>query len=166
MLFHGSVADNIRYGKPNATDEEVIRAAREANAEEFINKLPQGYDTMVSQVGLSAGQRQRLSIARAILKDPKILILDEATSQLDARSEGAVQEALDRLMKGRTVLVIAHRLSTIKDATCERRLKGLRLELIIGRHLRPRGWRDRGERNSPGADEAAGQPSSPTVPFS
>jgi len=118
MLFHGSVADNIRYGKPHATDEEVIRAAREANAEEFINKLPQGYETMVSQVGLSAGQRQRLSIARAILKDPKILILDEATSQLDARSEGAVQEALDRLMKGRTVLVIAHRLSTIKDATC------------------------------------------------
>jgi len=117
MLFHGTVADNIRYGKPGASDEEVMAAAREANAEEFVLKLPNAYQTTVSQVGLSAGQRQRISIARAILKNPRILILDEATSQLDAKSEGAVQDALDRLMKGRTVLVIAHRLSTIKDAT-------------------------------------------------
>lgn len=118
MLFHGTVADNIRYGRPSATDEEVEKAAKEANAHEFVQSLPQGYQTTVSQVALSAGQRQRISIARAILKDPKILILDEATSQLDAKSEGAVQAALDTLMQGRTVLVIAHRLSTIKDATC------------------------------------------------
>jgi ABC-type multidrug transport system fused ATPase/permease subunit len=116
MLFHGTVADNIRYGQPGASDDEVMAAAREANADEFVAKLPEGYQTTVSQVGLSAGQRQRISIARAILKNPRILILDEATSQLDAKSEGAVQDALDRLMQGRTVLVIAHRLSTIKDA--------------------------------------------------
>ena len=116
MLFHGTVADNIRYGRPGASDDEVEAAAREANAEEFVLKLPQGYRTTVSQVGLSAGQRQRISIARAILKDPRVLILDEATSQLDAKSEGAVQVALDKLMRGRTVVVIAHRLSTIQDA--------------------------------------------------
>jgi ABC-type multidrug transport system fused ATPase/permease subunit len=116
MLFHGTVRENVRYGKPNATDAEVEAAAREANAWEFIEKLPQGLETVVSQVALSAGQRQRISIARAILKDPEILILDEATSQLDAKSEGVVQAALDRLMRGRTVVVIAHRLSTIKDA--------------------------------------------------
>jgi ABC-type multidrug transport system fused ATPase/permease subunit len=96
MLFHGTVADNIRYGKPDASDEEVIAAAKEANAHEFVDKLSDGYETVVSQVALSAGQRQRISIARAILKNPVILILDEATSQLDAKSEGAVQVALDK----------------------------------------------------------------------
>lgn len=115
-LFHGTVADNIRYGCPDATEAQVEAAAAEANCLEFVQKLPKGFQTTVNQVGLSAGQRQRLCIARAILKNPTILILDEATSQLDAKSEAQVQEALDKLIKGRTVLVIAHRLSTIRDA--------------------------------------------------
>ncbi len=118
MLFNASVRDNILYGRLDATDEEVIEAAKAANAIEFIEKLPQGFDTMVGERGnaLSGGQRQRIAIARAILKNPSILILDEATSALDTESEKIVQEALERLMKGRTALVIAHRLSTIQHA--------------------------------------------------
>lgn len=118
VLFNGSVYDNILYGRLNATQEEVEAAAKAANAHNFIMALPEGYNTMLGDRGLniSGGQRQRISIARAILKDPQILILDEATSALDTESERIVQEALDRLMVGRTSFVIAHRLSTIKNA--------------------------------------------------
>lgn len=116
LLFGGSIADNIRYGKPGASDEEVRDAARKANALEFVESFPEGFSTMVGDRGikLSGGQRQRIAIARAILKDPAILILDEATSSLDAHSEVLVQEALEKLMEGRTSIIIAHRLSTIK----------------------------------------------------
>jgi len=118
LLFHDSIEYNIAYGKPGATREEIERAARMAQAHEFIAALPDGYATPVGERGvkLSGGQRQRLAIARAFLKDPPILILDEATSDLDAESEFLVQQALSELMKGRTVLVIAHRLATVKNA--------------------------------------------------
>ncbi|MCI7611595.1 MAG: lipid A export permease/ATP-binding protein MsbA [Selenomonadaceae bacterium] len=118
MLFSTTVMENIRYGRLEATDEEVIEAARAANAEEFIKDLPEGYDTRLGERGLnlSGGQRQRLAIARAILKNPRVLILDEATSALDTESEKIVQDALDKLMVGRTSFVIAHRLSTIFNA--------------------------------------------------
>ena len=118
FLFSTSVMDNIRYGRLDATDEEVIAAARLANADHFIRHLPQGYETELSERGsnLSLGQRQLLSIARAVLADPRILILDEATSSVDTRTEAHIQEALLKLMAGRTSFVIAHRLSTIRDA--------------------------------------------------
>ena len=118
MLFNGSVYDNLLYGRLDATPDEVKAAAKAANADEFISQLPQGYATMLGDrgVNISGGQRQRISIARAILKKPRILILDEATSALDTESERVVQDALDRLMIGRTSFVIAHRLSTIKNA--------------------------------------------------
>jgi len=118
FLFSGSVMDNIRYGRLEATDEEVIEAARLANADSFIRRLPQGYETELSERAgnLSQGQRQLLSIARAIVADPSILILDEATSSVDTRTEIQIQEALGRLMEGRTSFVIAHRLSTIRNA--------------------------------------------------
>lgn len=118
ILFGGTVRENILYGRREATDEEMVAAARAANAHDFITSLPKGYDTIVGEKGinLSGGQRQRIAIARAILKDPKILILDEATSSLDNESERLIQEALDRLMKGRTTFVIAHRLTTIQNA--------------------------------------------------
>lgn len=118
MLFNTTIKDNILYGRLDATDEEIWEAVRAANAEEFIKVLPQGLQTMAGDRGvvLSGGQRQRISIARAILKNPKILILDEATSALDTESEKVVQDALDKLMIGRTAFVIAHRLSTIKHA--------------------------------------------------
>jgi ATP-binding cassette subfamily B multidrug efflux pump len=118
FLFSASVMDNIRYGRLDATDEEVIEAARMADADHFIRRLPQGYQTMLSEraSNLSQGQRQLLSIARAILADPSVLILDEATSSVDTRTEAHIQEALLRLMEGRTSFVIAHRLSTIRDA--------------------------------------------------
>ncbi len=116
FLFSGTVRDNIKYGRPSATDEEVIEAAKAANAHDFIEALPEGYDTQLGEngVNLSGGQRQRLSIARAILKNPRILILDEATSALDSESEFLVQQALDRLMTGKTCFIIAHRLSTVR----------------------------------------------------
>ena len=118
LLFGGTVRENILYGKLSASEAELMQAARAANAHEFITQLPKGYDTLVGERGvkLSGGQRQRVAIARALLKDPRILLLDEATSSLDSESEGLVQEALERLMKGRTSIVIAHRLSTIKNA--------------------------------------------------
>ena len=117
-LFTGTVADNIRYGKLDATDEEVHAAAKLANAEQFIKHLPKGYDTILTGDGgnLSQGQRQLLTIARAAIADPPVLILDEATSSIDTRTEKIVQEGMDKLMKGRTVFVIAHRLSTIKNS--------------------------------------------------
>ncbi len=118
ILFGGSIKENISYGKPEASDEEIIAAAKNANAHEFIKRFPEQYETIVGERGikLSGGQRQRIAIARAILKDPAILILDEATSSLDSESELLVQDALDNLMKGRTSFVIAHRLSTIRNA--------------------------------------------------
>ncbi|HVY31721.1 MAG TPA: ABC transporter ATP-binding protein [Polyangiaceae bacterium] len=117
-LFHGSVLENIRYGAPEATLEAVIEAARVANAHDFIARLPHGYDTVVGERGhtLSGGERQRVSIARAVLKNPRILILDEATSSVDTDTERKIQEAMDRLVKGRTVFAIAHRLSTLRKA--------------------------------------------------
>ena len=118
ILFGGTIRENIAYGKPAATEDEIMAAAKAANAHEFVNRFPEGYDTVVGERGikLSGGQRQRIAIARAILKDPAILILDEATSSLDSESEQLVQEALENLMKGRTTFVIAHRLSTIRKA--------------------------------------------------
>lgn len=118
MLFHGTIRDNVAYGRLDATDDEIIAASKAANAHEFILALEKGYETLVGERGtkLSGGQRQRISIARALLKDPKILILDEATSNLDTESEKLVQAALEKLMVGRTTFVIAHRLSTIRKA--------------------------------------------------
>ncbi len=118
FLFAGSIKDNIRYGKPDATDDEVVEAAIAANAHEFIVEFPDGYETELGERGvrLSGGQRQRIAIARAILPNPRILILDEATSSLDSESEALIQEALDELMKRRTTFVIAHRLSTVMNA--------------------------------------------------
>jgi len=119
QLFNGTIAENIRYGRLNASDDEIIGAAREANADEFVSRLPEGYATIVGERGirLSGGQRQRIAIARAILRDPRILILDEATSALDSHSEALIEVALDRLLPGRTTLIIAHRLSTIRRAS-------------------------------------------------
>jgi ABC-type multidrug transport system fused ATPase/permease subunit len=116
LLFGGSIRENIAYAKPGATEEEIITSAKKANAWQFISQFPEGLDTLVGERGikLSGGQRQRVAIARAILKDPAILILDEATSSLDAESESLVQDALNELMKGRTTLIIAHRLATIR----------------------------------------------------
>lgn len=118
LLFHGSVWQNIVYGKPHASRAEILRAAELANASEFIEKMPQGYNTLVGERGmtLSGGQRQRIAIARAVIRNTPILILDEPSSGLDAESEKLVFEALDRLMKGKTSIVIAHRLSTIRAA--------------------------------------------------
>src|SRR5690606_21492982 len=118
VLFSGTLRDNIAYGDLSATDEEIIAAARAANAHDFIMEFPDQYETIVGErgVGLSGGQRQRIAIARAILKDPEILILDEATSALDTESEALVQNALEKLMVNRTTFIIAHRLSTIKNA--------------------------------------------------
>jgi len=118
FLFHGTVRENILFGRPEATDEEIIEAARIANAHEFIEQLPEGYETLIGERGvkLSGGQRQRLAIARAVLRDAPILILDEATSSVDTETELLIQQALERLMVGRTTVVIAHRLSTIRNA--------------------------------------------------
>jgi ATP-binding cassette subfamily B protein len=117
ILFHRSLSDNIAYGRKDATMDEIIAAAKQAYAHDFIIGLPQGYDTLVGERGvkLSGGERQRIAIARAILADRPILILDEATSSLDSESEHAIQMALQQLMQGRTTLVIAHRLSTIRN---------------------------------------------------
>jgi subfamily B ATP-binding cassette protein MsbA len=126
VLFEGTVRDNIAYGKKGVTPEEILEASKLANADEFISRMPHGYDTMVGERGetLSGGQRQRIGIARAIIRDNPILILDEPTAALDTESERLVIEALERLMKGRTVITIAHRLSTIRDANKIIVLKG------------------------------------------
>jgi ABC-type multidrug transport system fused ATPase/permease subunit len=119
LLLSGTISDNLRFARADATDDELRQAAQQANAEEFILRLPNGYATAVGERGvtLSGGQRQRLAIARAILRNPPVLILDEATSALDYQSERLIQEALDRLAAGRTVITIAHRLSTIRNAS-------------------------------------------------
>jgi ATP-binding cassette, subfamily B, bacterial MsbA len=136
QLFNGTIAENIRYGRLDATNDEVLAAAREANVAEFVTAFPEGYDTMVGERGvrLSGGQRQRIAIARAILRDPRILILDEATSALDSHSEHLIEEALDRILPGRTTLIIAHRLSTIRRAT--------KILYIEGGQLRETGTHD------------------------
>jgi len=120
VVFGASVRDNIRFGRPDATDAEIARAGEQALADEFIRRLPQGFDTPIGERGvmLSGGQRQRIAIARAILRNAPLLLLDEATSSLDAESETLVQAALERLMQGRTTLVIAHRLATV--LSCDR----------------------------------------------
>ena len=119
ILFAGTIRENISFGNPDANEDQIIEAARQANALEFINSFPDGLETQVGDRGiqLSGGQKQRIAIARAIIKNPTILILDEATSALDSESERLVQDALDKLMVGRTSFVIAHRLSTIKNAS-------------------------------------------------
>jgi ATP-binding cassette subfamily B protein len=117
-LFDGTIRENIAYGKPDATDEEIMIAAKRANLAEFVESLPEGYDTLVGERGtrLSGGQKQRISIARIFLKNPPIVILDEATSALDNESERYIQESLEELSEGRTTITIAHRLSTIRNA--------------------------------------------------
>lgn len=117
-LFTGTILDNIRFGNLEATDDECVRAAKLANADSFIRRLPQGYQTMIHNDGsnLSTGQRQLLAIARAAVADPPVLILDEATSSIDTRTEQLIEKGMDQLMEGRTVFVIAHRLSTVRNA--------------------------------------------------
>jgi ABC-type multidrug transport system fused ATPase/permease subunit len=135
FLFHGTARENILFGRPGATEAEMIQAAQVANAHDFITQLPDGYDTVIGERGvkLSGGQRQRLAIARAILKDAPILILDEATSSVDAETELLIQQALERLMIGRTTIVIAHRLSTIRSADVIVVLEGSRV-VEMGTH--------------------------------
>jgi ATP-binding cassette subfamily B protein len=120
FLFHGTVAENIAYGTFDATQTEIVTAAKIAEAHEFITRLPQGYETIVGERGqkLSGGQRQRIAIARAVLKNPPILILDEATSAVDNETEAAIQRSLERITVNRTTIAIAHRLSTIRNANC------------------------------------------------
>jgi ATP-binding cassette subfamily B protein len=129
FLFHGTARENILFGRPGATEEEMLEAARVANAHEFITQLPDGYDTLLGERGikLSGGQRQRIAIARAVLKNAPILILDEATSSVDTETEMLIQQALERLMVGRTTIVIAHRLSTIRSADVIVVLEGSRI---------------------------------------
>lgn len=119
-LFTGTIMDNIRYGRLDATDEACIAAAKSANAHSFIRRLPEGYQTMVTGDGanLSQGQRQLLAIARAAVADPPVMILDEATSSIDTRTEALISKGMDMLMEGRTVFVIAHRLSTVRNSNC------------------------------------------------
>ena len=134
-LFTGTVMDNIRYGRLDATDEECIQAAKTANAHSFIRRLPDGYQTMVTGDGanLSQGQRQLLAIARAAVADPPVMVLDEATSSIDTRTEALISQGMDALMENRTVFVIAHRLSTVRNAKCIAVLEGGQI-IEIGSH--------------------------------
>jgi ABC-type multidrug transport system fused ATPase/permease subunit len=135
FLFNGTVRENILFGRPEASEHDMLRASAIANADEFIDRLPSGYDTVIGERGvkLSGGQRQRLAIARAVLKDAPILILDEATSSVDAETEMLIQQALERLMVGKTTIVIAHRLSTIRSADVIAVLEGSRI-VEMGTH--------------------------------
>jgi ATP-binding cassette subfamily B protein/subfamily B ATP-binding cassette protein MsbA len=135
FLFHGTARENILFGYPGAGDRDMIRAAEIANAHEFLSQLPDGYDTIIGERGvkLSGGQKQRLAIARAVLKDASILILDEATSSVDTETERTIQEALERLMRGRTAIIIAHRLSTVRKADNIVALEGNRI-VEMGTH--------------------------------
>jgi ABC-type multidrug transport system fused ATPase/permease subunit len=135
FLFNSTVRENLLFGKPDATDEELVAAAQAAYAHEFIETLPGGYHTEIGERGvkLSGGQKQRLALARAILADPRILILDEATSSVDAEAEFLIQQALDAVLEGRTALVIAHRLSTIRNADKIIALEGGRI-VEVGDH--------------------------------
>jgi ATP-binding cassette subfamily B protein/subfamily B ATP-binding cassette protein MsbA len=137
FLFHGTVRDNILFGRPDASNDQVIAAAKIANAHAFITALPDGYDTLIGERGvkLSGGQKQRLSIARAVLKDAPILILDEATSSVDTETEFLIQQALERLMRGRTTIIIAHRLSTIRNADT--------IVVLEGKSIKEMGTHDR-----------------------
>ncbi len=172
LLFGGTVRENIAYGKLDAREEELITAARAANAHDFITQLPNGYETIVGERGvkLSGGQRQRVAIARAILKDPRILLLDEATSSLDSESEGLVQEALERLMRGRTSIVIAHRLSTVHNANRIAVLDqgqlielGTHAELIAHDGLYARLYRMQFRDNTPAGEEQPLEPEPATA---
>jgi subfamily B ATP-binding cassette protein MsbA len=169
VLFNEPIWQNIAYGKPDSTREEIVRAAELANADEFIRKLPQGYDTIVGERGssLSGGQRQRIGIARAIIRNSPVLILDEATSGLDAESEALIVQALDRLMKGKTSLVIAHRLGTIKQADKILFLKGGRI-VEQGNHeeLLARGGEYAGLYKLQFGSEAAPKPAEVRIPAS
>jgi ATP-binding cassette subfamily B protein len=133
FLFHGTVRENILFGRPDAAEQEIIRAAKIANAHEFISSLPDGYETLIGERGikLSGGQKQRISIARAVLKDAPILILDEATSAVDTETELLIQEALERLMQGKTTIIIAHRLSTVRSANL--------IVVLEGKHIKEMG---------------------------
>jgi len=173
MLFGGTVRENILYGRLDASEPDMFAAAQAANAHEFISRLSKGYDTIIGERGvkLSGGQRQRVAIARALLKDPRILLLDEATSSLDSESEGLVQEALDRLMRGRTSVVIAHRLSTVQNASRIALLEagrivelGTHAELMQhdGLYARLHRMQFRDE-DRPGAEPAADEDSAETV---
>jgi ABC transporter fused permease/ATP-binding protein len=135
VLFSGTIRDNIAYGRDGATEDQIVQAARDANAHDFISNFPDGYDTVIGERGtkLSGGQKQRVALARALLANPRVLILDEATSNLDAESEAAVQGALVRLMEGRTTLIVAHRLSTVRDADRIVVIENARI-VEIGRH--------------------------------
>jgi ABC-type multidrug transport system fused ATPase/permease subunit len=135
VLFSGTIRDNIAYGKPGASQAEIERAARDAHAHDFIAGFPDGYATMIGERGtkLSGGQKQRIALARALIADPRVLILDEATSNLDAESEASVQAALARLMHGRTTIIVAHRLSTVRDADRIVVIEGARV-VEQGRH--------------------------------
>jgi ATP-binding cassette, subfamily B, bacterial len=136
FLFHGTVRENILFGRPDASEEDIVAAAKIANAHAFISALPDGYDTLIGERGvkLSGGQKQRLSIARAVLKDAPILILDEATSSVDTETEFLIQQALERLMRGRTTIIIAHRLSTIRNANT--------IVVLEGKHIKEMGTHD------------------------
>jgi ABC-type multidrug transport system fused ATPase/permease subunit len=135
VLFSGTIRDNIAYGRDIASPADIVRAARDAHAHDFITGFPDGYDTVIGERGtkLSGGQKQRIALARAVLADPRVLILDEATSNLDAESEAAVQAALSRLMRDRTTIIVAHRLSTVRHADRIVVIEGARI-VEQGRH--------------------------------
>ena len=176
QLFRGSILENIRYGRAGVSDEEVRAAARDANVDEYVRRFPDGYATQVGERGvrLSGGERQRIAIARAVLRDPRILILDEATSALDSHSEAMIEEALDRLLTGRTTMIIAHRLSTVRRAhkvlfieggassrsgrttSCSRRVG--RTRGCMRRSFHSRGLNGDGNQQSRGEGIASGRP--------